>query len=227
MPDRIQKRFEFCASEFAGRDSWCRNRACGGALLGASRPCCMRASSLRRALLLPLSVIYRMFLDPDMIEPRTACVPFACMGGATSPIPVALAAALHWNKMSYLVRDYIALALLSVSPATGFTTCSLRNIVYINQRPTTQRSRCCTSWQPAFAVFLESQGDGNLRRMANLTILLVVLDGKSVRVHFAVVRVRGDRKCDHSRLLSEEQRRSAVPLRVTFVKTKVASGDFG
>jgi hypothetical protein len=68
-----------------------------------------------------------------------------------------------------------------------------------------------------FAVFFQGQGHGGLRSGK--------LDDSSnrngiqaVRVHLVVVRLCGDRKRDHPRLLLEKQRAAAVPLRVACVR---------
>ena len=63
------------------------------------------------------------------------------------------------------------------------------------------------------AVFLEDQDDGGLRR-GKPGDSSRCNGGQALRVHLAVVCVRGDRKCDHPCLLLEKQRKPPVPLRV-------------
>lgn len=66
-------------------------------------------------------------------------------------------------------------------------------------------------------VFFEDQDDGNFRR-GKPGDSSGCNGSQAIRIHFAVVCVRGDRKRDYPRLLLEKRRKPAVSVRVAVVK---------
>lgn len=64
----------------------------------------------------------------------------------------------------------------------------------------------CNLW---FAIFLEDQNDGSLRR-GKPGDISGCNGGQAVRLHFVMVCVRRCRKCNHPRVFLEKPQRSAV-----------------
>ena len=138
--------------------------------------------------LLPLSVL---LFEPDA-KSRRRMLPFLVLGGATTLY-------ILWALTAYPLQLYIrGNSIVYINQATNNTAVALLYVI-----------ATCGS-----LFFSKIKDDGNLRR-GKPGDSPGCNGGQAVRVHLAVVCVRGGRKCDHPRLLLEKQRRAAVPLRGT------------
>ena len=150
--------------------------------------------------LLPLSVL---LFESDRTS-RTRMLPFLVLGGATTL--------------------YILWA-LTAFPIAGLHPGKQHRLRQSGDQQYSGRGALCDC-DLRFAVFLEGQGDGDLRR-GKPDHSSGRHGGQALRLHLALVCVRGDRECDHPRLLLEKPRRPAVPLRIAKANRKLRSQETG
>jgi len=137
--------------------------------------------------LLPLSV----YLFEPTAKARQRMLPLLILGGATTLY-------ILWALTAFPTQIYV----------------KANTIVYINQATNHEAVAVVYVIATCGSLFFSKIKPMILFGVANLAILLVVMEVKALRLHLAVVRLRCRRKRDHSRLLLEEPRGVPVHVRV-------------
>ena len=142
--------------------------------------------------LLPLSVL---LFEPNG-KSRRRMVPFLALGTGTTLY-------ILWALTAYPLQLYVR----------------ANSIVYINQATNNTAVAVLYVIATCGSLFFSKVRAMVIFGAANLVILLSCDGVQEVRVHLAMVCVRGDRECDHPCLLLEEPQNPAPTLRIAFAKT--------